>query len=636
MQRKEKSMYVCPFRPITDKMHFPVLASGVGRTVELLMGCENLAFMALEDPTRTRAIVPTDGSLWHTYGDTRWPMASTWVEFPMPPGRFAGHVGVLVVIGTVPTAEPDPLAWIAANNSLVELLPELRGSAAIEERYALLQTQSKIIDDSAGPTDATPRYVQGYCIFHYHNQSTPSFVGTYLDLLNAEGLPVHKYRTARVNKEDIPFSQFALHSLFSLNRARLVGTPFIAVNQLNTFAPNLRTPGLLPPHWSQFHPLRVLRLRPALRALPSPALRQGVINLDDFSYANEVRRREANAHMLGFASSARPRDIAIHHNDSNISMAAFIHRANGGAIYTLPDRLVEEFDNTECGEVHIGDITLPFPSCYLSFTPPEPVSLSSCAVVDGCYFNRQGDEYLMMLTTRLADVDYERSLSLACLDPTFSIRLPATDPDLSINDAVEKGIADFLADNAPPPEDLTQTVERPDGTTTTLVDVRTRNRRRRIEQFRAQEPSFRKCLNILVNAACFISFRPEDIDDSWVGNPPAELIAALEDSGKTRAGRARKRDAVRILNDADYVRIRICGKALFSEPTSGEELGAGKSPRAHWRRGHWRRQRHGPGLSLFHMRWIRPTLVCKDVGPIVDARIYDVQEPEAPTSEQGK
>ena len=628
-------MYVCPFRPITDKIHFPVLASGSGRIVELLMGCENLAFMALEDPKRTRMIVPSDGALWHTYGDTRWPAVSTCVEFPMPPGCFAGHAGVLVVSRTVPTEEPDTLAWIADNNPLLDILPELRGLTSIEERYALLQTQSEILDDQDGPTDATPRYVQGYCIFHCHNQSTPVFVSTYLDVLNAEGLPIHKYRTAGVNKDDIPLCQFTLHSLFSLNRARIAGTPFIEVNQLKTFTPEFRTPGLLPPHWSQFHPLRVLRLRPNLRALPSPTLCQGTIMFDDFEHANEVRGREANAHMLCFASSARPRDIAIYQNDSNISMMAFTHRANGGAIYILPDRLVEEFDNTECGEVHIGDITLPFPSCYFSFTPPEPVSLSPGTVVDGCYLNRQSDEYLVMLTTRLVNVDYERSLSLVCLDPTFSIRLPATDPDLSINDAIEKGIAHFLADNAPPPEDLTQTIERPDGTTCTMVDVRVQNRHRRIEQFRAQELAFRKCLNILVNAACFISFRPEDIYDTWAGNPPTELIAAIEDPGKTRAARARKRDAVRVLDTADYVRIKICGKALFTEPTTGEIPGTGKSPRAHWRRGHWRRQRHGPSLSLFQMRWIRPTLVCKDIGSIVDARVYDVQDSETQTCEQG-
>lgn len=618
-------MYACPFIPITDKAHFPILTAGADRPADLLMGCEDLTFLALEDTKQTRALVPNEGGLWHTYGDTRWLAAAVWVEFPMPPGRFSGHAGVLVMTAAIPQREEDPLAWVAANNPLVALLPEFRGEASIEKRYDLLRAQSEDKDDPAGPADATPRHVQCYCIFHYHNQGTPRYVASYLDILNQEGLPIHKYRNANVNKADIPHSQLTLHSLFSLNRARRSGAQFITVNQLPTFVPASISPDRLPPQWTRFHPSRVLRLRPALRAIPSPPLLEGIIHLTDFQRTKEVRRCESITHMLAFANAARPRELSLYRDDDNISMAAFIHRANGGAIYTLPDRLVEEFDNTECGEVHIGDITLPFPSCYLSFRPPEPVILNPGAAVDGCYLQRQGDEYLMMLTTRLEGVDYERSISLTCLDPAFSLHLPANDPDLSINAAVERGIEAFLAENAPPTEDLTQTIERPDGTTTTVVDARAHNRCRRIEQFKAQEPGFRKCLNIVVNAACFVSFRPEDIYETWAGNPLGELLTALDDPGTTHAGRARKRAAVRDIDEGDFIRIKICGKDLFAErPTEGP-TGTGKSPRAHWRRGHWRRQRHGPGLSLVHMRWIRPTLVCKDAGTAADTRVYEVQ-----------
>lgn len=354
----------------------------------------------------------------------------------------------------------------------------------------------------------------------------------------------------------------------------------------------------------------------------------------------EARRLEANLHMLAFELEARPRSAIS--NDDDACMGAFSHRANGGAIYVLPDRLVEEFDNTDCDEIRMKDIKLPFRNLFLKFTPPQSLFLAEGAPVDGCYIVKQADEYLFSLTSHWAGVDYSRSLSIACLDPTFSLHLPAPefsldkpvqDTDLCINAAVELGIKDFLERNAPPTDNISQTVTRPDGTTAQVIDVRAESRRRRIEVFQSQEPVFRACLNTIVNAACFISFRPEDITEEWDGEPPAWVIEALNDNRDTRSARDRKQHALRAIASGDYTRIRICGKNLFAEVPHEGATGHGVSPRAHWRRGHWRRQRHGVGLSLVTPRWIRPTIVKKDNGPLVETRIYDVQEP--PSSEKG-
>ena len=362
----------------------------------------------------------------------------------------------------------------------------------------------------------------------------------------------------------------------------------------------------------------------------------GMMQMADFERIMEVRRLEANLHKLAFEPAARPRSPMF--EDGDTCMAAFTHRANGGAIYVLPDRLVEEFDNTDCDEIRMGDIKLPFPNLFLKFTPPQPLFLADGAPVDGCYLIKQGDEYLFTLTSHWEGVDYSRSLSVACLDPTFSLHLPAPafkldqpgqDTDLCINAAVELGIKDFLSRNAPPTEDISQTIERPDGTTTTVIDVRAKSRQWRIAVFQSQEPVFRACLNIIVNAACFISFRPEDISEDWEGEPPRWVIEALKDARDSRSARDRKRDALRNIASGDYTRIKICGKNLFSDVPIEGSTGHGISPRAHWRRGHWRRQRHGTGLSLVTPRWIRPTIVKKDNGPLVEARIYDVQKPSA-------
>lgn len=613
-----------PFRPIYDKARFPILAAGFELPCAHLMGCDELLFLAPADLSAARVVTRVEGVEWHLYGDTRWQAPTVWVEFV---GYF-GPCGILVMNAGIPTDENDPLGWLAKNVPLQQLFPSERSDAAVRERLDMLRHQSTSAEIVAGPTDSTPWFVQSYCI--YREQLGVRLVACYTDILNKDGVPLPKYRMASVQPQDINYCRFGLHALFCLNRARISGMDFIAIPQIQPCEPIFRLPGQKIPNWATFHPLRVLRTRPAVRALPTPTLKDGIMQMADYQKVMEVRRLELSAHMLAFERSARAQPTI--NEDCNSSMAAFIHRANGGAIYVLPDRLVEEFYNTDCNEIRMSDIKLPFPVLFLKFVPPQPLYLADNAPVDGCYIAKQGDEYLFTLTSNWKDVDYARSLSVACLDPTFSLHLPAPnlsldhpgeDTDISIDTSVELGIKAFLTENAPPDDNLSRTIERPDGTTTFVEDVRARNRQRRVAIFQSQEPVFRVCLNIIVNAICFIAFRPEDISEEWAGEPPTWAIEAINDKSNAHRARDRRRDAHRALASGEYTRIKVCGKNLFAAIPSNDENGHGSSPRAHWRRGHWRRQRHGTGLSMVTPRWIRPTIVMKDNGNLVEARIYE-------------
>lgn len=605
------------------------------------MGCQQLTFFAPDDIAMVPPMILKSGVDWHLYGDTRWPSLSSWVEFNTSPGGFSGHSGVLVMTYEIPEDESDPLAWTAQNGPLQFLFPDERCDAVIKQRIEALMQQTNA-KDIPEPADSNPCYVQSYCI--YRRSGNVRLVARYTDLLNSEGIPIPRFRMANIHPSDIEVCRFTLHALFRLNEARLAGMKFLATPQLEICKPLSLAPHEKNPPWARFHPSRVLRTRPVVSAIPIPTnLIDGIMHMETAQQIFEARRLEANLHMLAFDRDARPRSAIT--NDGDACMAAFLHRANGGAIYVLPTQLVEEFDNTDCEEIRMKDIKLPFQNLFLKFVPPQPLFLAECAPVDGCYIVKQGEEYLFSLTSHWEGVDYSRSLSVTCLDPTFSIHLPAPElnlsqpsanTDLCTNEAVELGIKKFLEHNAPPTDNMSQTITRPDGTTAYVEDIRAQSRKRRIEVFRSQEPVFRACLNIIVNAACFISFRPEDISEEWDGNPPQWVIEALSDNRETRSARDRKQHALREISKSDYTRIRICGKSLFTNQTpQNEGIGHGISPRAHWRRGHWRRQRHGTGLSLVTPRWIRPTVVKKNNGPLVQTRIYDIQDPpstEAPSS----
>jgi hypothetical protein len=510
------------FPILGDKKRFPLLCSFSDVCNHALMMCDGLEFFAPEDTSAANFATRMPGGDWHVYGDTRWPASAAWVEFALTHHSFLDRGGVLVLRAEIPRYTEQPFHWIASNHPLGRILPALRSSTMTEKISEMLRAQSRSSEAIAGPEDQRPRYVQGYCVYdQIAGDEEVRLVATYTDILNSAGTVIPRYRTAEVQEQDLSLCRFSLHALFRLNAARLEGTPFVRYSQLRTFTPAWLSGDTVPPKWANFHPSRTLRMRPAVRALPSPPLRDGLMEMVDYEVVLGVRHAEANAHMLAFDRLARPREMALFNADTNTTMAAFMHRAHGGAIYIIPDTLVEEFHHTDCSEVRVSDISLPFASVFLRFTPPESLWLDENARVDGCYIAKQSDEFLFTLTSRIADVDYEHSMSVACMDPIFALHVPTSDPERVVNAAVELGIEAFLRENEPPAENFSSDIERPDGTVAHVEDIRARSRKRRIEHFRSQEPAFRACLNIIINAACFITFRPEDISEEWEGEPPS-------------------------------------------------------------------------------------------------------------------
>ncbi len=143
-------------------------------------------------------------------------------------------------------------------------------------------------------------------------------------------------------------------------------------------------------------------------------------------------------------------------------------------------------------------------------------------------------------------------------------------------------------------------------------------------------------LAIVANVLCFITARSEDISEEWDREPPKWVADALSDEATNRSARDRRREALAEVNRSDFTRIRVCGRKLFGEGVLEEQArdGSGMTPRAHWR-GHWRRQRHGKELALVTLKRIRPTLVMKDNGRVVDSRIYEVENGNGGSTSSG-
>ncbi|MCP1674631.1 hypothetical protein J2T57_001733 [Natronocella acetinitrilica] len=130
---------------------------------------------------------------------------------------------------------------------------------------------------------------------------------------------------------------------------------------------------------------------------------------------------------------------------------------------------------------------------------------------------------------------------------------------------------------------------------------------------RIDEQCFRACLWHLACALLYI--QSSEVRREWLPEE-SEARAALGRLGAKKRARAERR-LPRL-----YDRVRVGPQALPPELVGG---GGGGAVRPHWRRGHFRHQRVGPGREKREVRYIAPTLVRAD-------RISDTPPPTKPYS----
>jgi hypothetical protein len=128
-------------------------------------------------------------------------------------------------------------------------------------------------------------------------------------------------------------------------------------------------------------------------------------------------------------------------------------------------------------------------------------------------------------------------------------------------------------------------------------------------------PIFREVLPLAINALCYL------------GSSKREIVARMiEPAAQKKLSQARtqseRREVTDRLKRQGFTEIGFCGESLDREYPN---FSTGRELSAHWRRGHWRNQAHGTGLSNRKPLWIRPTLVRKDKADgNVPGHVYNV------------
>ncbi len=342
---------------------------------------------------------------------------------------------------------------------------------------------------------------------------------------------------------------------------------------------------------------------------------------------------EYNEQLSDIPIALRPKDAQARIFKTMSSIGTYMgFGAAGRNIFAIAPGLAEEFEHTDVAEAQFDDLFLPYSQFYVGFGPRTSLPVGDGSYIDGAYIEHKADEIHVQLSSYDPKMDYSSPMNLTGkipYAPHFHIPVKlGTTISSGIEAMLEKEAQKRAELNARPAMDPV-TFEN-NGRMTTVEDVRPKNDQIRAREFDEATQLLRSSLNLIVNSLCFVSSFPKQIDHQYRAEIPSELLRDAEN--KAPANRKEKRakaHAMRVMEAEGYSKIHWCHDELPGESPDGPATGREVS--THWRKGHWRRQPHGPGMTQCRLIRIRPTLVRRDKADPVRGHVYEINPGDIPS-----
>lgn len=263
---------------------------------------------------------------------------------------------------------------------------------------------------------------------------------------------------------------------------------------------------------------------------------------------------------------------------------------SGRQIFDL-SRVAALFETSDAADVPLASIKFPFDSFYVYWG--RHLNMPSAAegrYIDGCYVSRPVEDWddspiELLFTSTMGPDDrwHERSvLANIAVDAEGCIQLGGAGVDIESF----RGIAESL---------------EADG----MYEEATSTRWKKFVP---------AALSMVSNCLCYLAWEKAEVVTAYPGEAPAKLVRQMSSSKPTE-----KRRAASKLENLGFREIHMCGERL----AESIGLGAGSlDVPPHWRRGHWRHQRHGIGRAESKLIWINGLVVNADKGSPDMGHIY--------------
>ncbi len=319
--------------------------------------------------------------------------------------------------------------------------------------------------------------------------------------------------------------------------------------------------------------------------LPS-MIEQYLVRLYISSFADTVRGQENASTLIGVHLA---KTLMLRHWVPMVAQ----YELCGRQIFDLHDSLVEMLAETDLGECTLENWNAPYEAFYVRFGKQESMSLpfdgDEREYLDGAFVARTPfDEMGYRLKIGFTTV---KENSKGVMLPGYFIDFQPEELKLTVPEAIDAALKRKMAEYD---ED-----DAADGN----------EQNRAINSYRRQEAEdsaelLKAGATLLVNALFYLEGLGSSSPEPGPGRdtPPERVARWYQMDSK------RRRKEKSALSADSYAIVRLVG----SEVADGVRRGAGGSLRTHWRRGHWRLQRYGEGLSQCKRIWIKPVMVGSD------------------------
>lgn len=359
---------------------------------------------------------------------------------------------------------------------------------------------------------------------------------------------------------------------------------------------------------------RFVNLYPNLPTMPTQEQAKGILDLfGDTVYRPEIMRRPLDE---------RP---AIMHKwtDEYTCILRYLQFSSAGRnIFYLAPALVEMLKRTSAEDVPLGFVPFPYRFFHISFGLQEEFHLGEGFFVDGAYVGRTeiSDDINIEvhLTTIRKDIDYRSNLSwLDIPNKYYYLPLQFTG-EKTVRQACEKAFDEELKLHSKKIESIAG-MHEVEGRTVTLFDRREKTQEEQKAHVAGGFSVFREAVQLIMNSICYLGFPEREVSIGHIEGAPIKLLEKLESADTSK----KKRKISLMLESMGYTRIHFCGKIIQSQY---EFAFSGREVKPHWRRGHWRNQAYGTGLSERRLLWIMPTIVRPDKGQPEKGHIYELDK----------
>lgn len=268
----------------------------------------------------------------------------------------------------------------------------------------------------------------------------------------------------------------------------------------------------------------------------------------------------------------------------------------------FPEALTEMLAETGIDDIPLHSIELPCASQYLHFGPQANLEMEPGWLVDGAYVESRGQNGEIRFTVTSIPHNRKEARLWYCIpephcaqdilceygEKTFSAALGMVATQ-------QMNAAARFARQAAGKEEFERVL---------ILDAASYQE----AMITRRIPVYKAAIQLVVNALCYITAYPEDIEPGWPEDAPKPLLEQW-----SRGNGEEKAQARSGLESMGYRPLKICGKrfaerqaALIAPPDSSDSCDSRRQAATRWRRGHWRNQPCGPSMSQRKLVWLMP------------------------------